>query len=50
MDLQIFDLSPVDRYLHSLLHHEKVWKLTDTNIIAMCDCVENKGNVDYDIF
>ena len=50
MDLQIFDLFPVDIYLHSLLHHEKIWNLTDTNIIAMCDYIENEGNIEYTLF
>ena len=43
MDLQIFYLSPSDIYLHSLLHHKKIWNLTDTHTIAMCDYIESEG-------
>ena len=40
------NVAPVDRYLHSLLQHNKLWRLTGTDIIAMCDYEEMK--VGYD--
>ena len=43
MTLHVLNLPPVDRDLHSLLHHSKLWKLGDTNIISMCDFDDDEG-------
>ena len=44
MSLYALNLSPIDKYLHSLLHHSELWKLVDTNIVAMCDFADDEGN------
>ena len=45
MALYSLNISPIDRYLHSLLHNNKLWKLVDTNIVAMCDFSDDEGNL-----
>ena len=47
MALYSLNISPIDRYLHSLLHNNKLWKLVDTNIVAMCDFSDDEGNLKF---
>ena len=35
MELHILNVAPVDRYLHSNLQHNKLWKLSGIEIIVM---------------
>ena len=49
MALFSLNISPIDRYLHSLLHNNKLWKLVDTNIVAMRDFSDDEGNLNLSI-
>ena len=41
MDLSIINFRPVDRYLHSLLLHGKLWKIKETELIVMANFPED---------